>query len=449
MAKVLIVDDEHAVRESLSLTLRYARHECVEVGSGKEALAALEHEADIDLVFCDVKMPEMDGLECLERMQEMRPGLQVVMISGHGTIETALEATKKGAYEFIEKPLDSDRLLLTIRNALASHELATDVRTLRVELAEKWTIIGESAGIKHIRDTIDRIAPTEARVLITGENGTGKELVARNLHHFSKRASKPFIDVNCAAIPTELIESELFGHEKGAFTGAHARKIGRIEQANGGTLFLDEIGDMDLSAQAKVLRALETNTVQRVGGDATLDVDVRVLAATNRNLEDDVAEGRFREDLLYRLNVIPVHVPPLRERPDDITPLLDRFVQTFREQHGLSKKCFSRAAIERLQQLRWSGNVRELRNLTERCLLMTTEDVMEPEHIEPLFGGTTNVYSDNIFTCASFEEFKQKSERLFLEKKLNENDWNIKRTAESLGMQRSNLYKKIDRYNLK
>lgn len=449
MAKVLIVDDEHAVRESLSLTLRYARHECVEVGSGKEALAALEHEQDIDLVFCDVKMPEMDGLECLELMREMRPGLQVVMISGHGTIETALEATKKGAFEFIEKPLDSDRLLLTIRNALASHELAANVQTLRGELAEKWTIIGDSPAMEQIRDTIQRIAPTEARVLITGENGTGKELVARNLHHFSQRSAKALVDVNCAAIPTELIESELFGHEKGAFTGAHARKIGRFELANGGTLFLDEIGDMDLAAQAKVLRVLETNTLQRVGGDKNFEIDVRIVAATNRNLEEDVAEGRFREDLLYRLNVIPIHLPPLRERPADIKPLLARFVEAFREQHGLGPKSFSQDSLQRLQQLKWSGNVRELRNLTERCLLMTTEEVMEPDHIEPLFGGGTNVYSDSIFTCASFEEFKQKSERLFLEKKLTENGWNIKRTAESLGMQRSNLYKKIDRYNLK
>ena len=449
MAKVLIVDDDRSVRESLSMILRYARHRVVEAANGREGLEALKNDAEIDVVICDVKMPAMDGLELLQEIKKHSPETPVVMISGHGTLETAMEAARRGAFDFIEKPLDQDRVLITLRNAVGSAEQKKESRVLKGELADQWRLIGDSPEMKAIRATIERIGPTDARVLVTGENGTGKELVARNLHAFSKRAGRPLIDVNCAAIPRELIESELFGHEKGSFTGATARKIGKFELADRGTLFLDEIGDMEMSAQAKVLRALETGEIQRVGSESTIKVDVRVVAATNRDLEKDVKEGRFREDLLYRLNVIPIRMPPLRERPEDLEVLLRRFATEYCKKYGLEARTFTPAALDHLRRLQWPGNVRELRNFVERIVLLAPGAAIDVSEIEHTQTSTSNLYSESIFSCATFEEFKEKSERLFLEKKLKENDWNIKRTAEVLGMQRSNLYKKIDRYNLK
>ena len=449
MAKVLIVDDEAPIRESVGMILRYEGHETVDAPDGRVALRLLKDDRGIEAVLCDVKMPAMDGLECLEQIKLIDPDLPVIMISGHGTVETAVEATKKGAYDFIEKPLDQDRLVLTLRNAIASRELRTETKSLRTELLEKWRIIGDSPGMLAIKQTIERIAPTDARVLVTGENGTGKELVARNLHQLSTRMRGPFIDVNCAAIPSELIESELFGHEKGAFTGATERKVGKFESAHEGTLFLDEIGDMDLAAQAKVLRVLETGVLQRVGGNASIEVDVRVVAATNKDLDQDVTEGRFRQDLLYRLNVIPIHLPPLRERPEDLPRLLERFVGEFCEKYELGSRSFTPEAHEHLRRLQWPGNIRELRNFTERALLLASGDSIDVADIERLPSRTADIYSESIFAVQTFEEFKETSEKLFFEKKLRENDWNIKRTAESLKMQRSNLYKKIDRYNLK
>ena len=449
MAKILVVDDEQPVRESVGMILSYARHEPIMASDAAVALATLEQAVDIELVLCDVKMPKMDGLECLSEMKTRWPSRPVVMISGHGTVETAVEATKRGAFDFIEKPLDQDRLVLTVRNALERGKLQHETQTLRENLVDKWKIIGDSTALRDLRATIERIAPTDARVLITGENGTGKELVARNLHGLSSRSAEAFVDVNCAAIPKELIESELFGHEKGAFTGATGRKLGKFEQADGGTLFLDEIGDMDLTAQAKVLRVLEAGQVQRVGGADVIDVDVRIIAATNKDLEEDVREGRFREDLLYRLNVIPIHLPPLRERPEDLPALLAKFTTDFCSKYDLELKTFTAEAIDHLKRLKWPGNVRELRNFTERAVLMTSAREIDVAAIERLTGSTKNLYSESIFACATYEEFKGTSERLFFEKKLTENGWNIKKTAESLGMQRSNLYKKIDRYNLK
>ena len=449
MAKILIVDDEDSVRQSVGKILRYAKYETLEAENGRKALLVLDQDADVDVVLCDVKMPLMDGLECLSAMVEKRPGLHVIMISGHGTIETAVEATKRGAFDFIEKPLDQDRLILTVRNALENATLKSQTVKLRAELIDRWRILGESGLIKQIRATIDRIAATDARVLITGENGTGKELIARNLHALSNRIDAPFVDVNCAAIPTELIESELFGHEKGAFTGADKAKTGRFEQADGGSLFLDEIGDMDLTAQAKVLRALETGEIQRVGSSASKTVDVRVISATNKDLDEEVQAGNFREDLLYRLNVIPLHSPPLRDRPEDLSLLLSRFTREICHKYDMETKIFSNEAILYLQQLTWPGNVRELRNFAERCILLTPKDSIEKPDLELLTSKTQEVYGDGIFAIPSFEEFKAQSEKLFLQKKLEENGWNVKRTAEALGMQRSNLYKKIDRYNLK
>ena len=449
MPKILIVDDEDAVRSSVGMILRYDRYEVTEATDGHRALAILAKDASITVVLCDVKMPGMDGLECLAEIRRLYPKIHVIMISGHGTIETAVEATKSGAYDFIEKPLDQDRLLLTVRNALKTVELRSETRQLRGELIEQWKILGDSAVIVDIRATIERIAPTDARVLVTGENGTGKELVARNLHAFSERSAAPFVDLNCAAIPKDLIESELFGHEKGSFTGADSKKIGRIQQADGGTLFLDEIGDMDLAAQAKVLRVLETNEVQPVGSGDRIKVDVRVVAATNKQLDEEVAESRFREDLLYRLNVIPIHLPALRERPEDLPLLLTKFTTDVCHGYDLEPRTFTTEAIDHLRRLRWPGNIRELRNFTERAVLLAAGQEIGIEDLEKLTSRTSEVYSDSIFSCPTFEEFKGTSEKLFFQKKLEENDWNIKRTAESLGMQRSNLYKKIDRYGLK
>ncbi|MEE9394494.1 MAG: sigma-54 dependent transcriptional regulator [Planctomycetota bacterium] len=449
MAKVLIIDDEESVRDSVAMILRYARHETIEAPNGKSGLATLALEPSIDVVLCDVKMPQMDGLEVLAEIKRLHPQMKVIMISGHSTIDTAVEATKLGAFNFLEKPLDQDRVLLTVANAAESTELRSDVRKLKTELLDKWRILGDSTTMKELRSTIERIAATDARVLITGENGTGKELVARNLHHLSNRSAGAFVDLNCAALPRELIESELFGYRKGAFSGADSDKMGRLEQADKGSLFLDEIGDMDLAAQAKVLRVLETSEVQRLGGKDSIKVDVRVVAATNKDLQEAVAEGLFREDLLYRLNVIPIHIAPLRERNDDLPLLLEKFTEEFCSKYNLAKKTFSAAALTELRQHRWPGNVRELRNFTERAVLLVSADEIDAPDLAKLSTNPAKVYHESVFDCATFEEFKATSEKLYLQKKLDENDWNIKRTAENLGMQRSNLYKKLDRYSLK
>jgi two-component system nitrogen regulation response regulator NtrX len=448
VATILIVDDEADVRETVEMILDYEGYRTVHAAEGEAALAVLG-EREVDAVLLDIKMPGRDGMEILEEMRRRRPELPVVMISGHGTISTAVEATKKGAFDFIEKPLDRDRILLTLRNAVRDADLVRENRTLRDRVDDRYRILGESEAIAGILETVRMVAPTQALVLITGDNGTGKELVARNIHQQSPRWKSPFVEVNCAAIPRELIESELFGHEKGAFTGASARRKGKYEQADGGTLFLDEIGDMDAAAQAKVLRVLEDQRFERVGGAKAIEVDVRVIAATNKDLQAEVEEGNFREDLFYRLNVVPIRVPALRERREDIPILARAFLEDACERNGLSGKKLVKGGQEFLERQEWPGNVRQLRNLMERAAILTPEDELGEEDLARHLAPKPRRAGDPFTECDTFEQFKDTSERLFLEQKLTENGWNVKRTAERLGMQRSNLYKKIEKHSMR
>jgi two-component system, NtrC family, nitrogen regulation response regulator NtrX len=378
MAKILIIDDEKSIRSTLKDILEYEKYQVDEAKDGEEGLDMISKN-DYDVVLCDIKMPKMDGMEVLEKTMELGKDLQIIMISAHGTIETAVDATKKGAFDFIQKPPDLNRLLVTVRNALDKSNLVTETKVLRKKVNKTFDIVGESPAIMHVKETIDKVAPTEARVLITGPNGTGKELVARWLHDKSNRASSPLIEVNCAAIPSELIESELFGHEKGSFTSAIKQRIGKFEQANGGTLFLDEIGDMSLSAQAKVLRALQENKITRVGGDKELKVDVRVIAATNKDLKKAIQENKFREDLYHRLSVIVIQVPPLKDRKEDIPLLVDRFLEDIANEYGNTKKEIQQEAISLLQQYDWSGNIRELRNVVERLVIMSGSKITQED----------------------------------------------------------------------
>ena len=374
MSKILIIDDEKVIRATLREILEYEKYTVSEAQDGVEGLAKLQEE-DFDLVLCDVKMPKMDGIEVLEKAKELDRSPQFIMISAHGSIETAVEATKKGAFDFIPKPPDLNRLLLTVRNALDKKELVTETKVLKKKLSKKLDMVGESAPIQHVKETIEKVAPTDARVLITGPNGTGKELVAHWLHAKSNRSTQPFVAVNCAAIPSELIESELFGHEKGAFTSAHKQRQGKFEQAQGGTLFLDEIGDMSLSAQSKVLRALQENLINRVGSDKDIKVDVRVLAATNKDLKKEIEENRFREDLYHRLSVILIQVPALKDRKDDIPLLVNKFLEDLSQENGDAKKGISKAALAKLQDYPWTGNIRELRNVVERLVILGEPEI--------------------------------------------------------------------------
>jgi len=379
MADILIIDDERAIRKTLSEILSFEGYKVDEASDGEEGLKKFK-EKTFDLVLCDIKMPKLDGIEFLQRAGEINPDIPIVMISGHGNIETAVEAVKKGAYDFISKPPDLNRLLITIRNAMDKSTLVTETKVLKRKVSRVQEMIGESAGIKKIKDTIEKVAPTEARILVTGENGVGKELVARWIHEKSNRASGPIIEVNCAAIPTELIESELFGHEKGSFTSAIKQRIGKFESANGGTLFLDEIGDMSASAQAKVLRALQEGKITRVGADKDISVDVRVIAATNKDLLKEVEAKNFRLDLYHRLSVILIHVPSLNDRRDDIPLLVDQFLTDICSDYGIAKKLTEPEAISLLQEYNWTGNIRELRNVVERLVILsgksiTAEDV--------------------------------------------------------------------------
>jgi two-component system nitrogen regulation response regulator NtrX len=378
MAKVLVIDDEKSIRTTLREILEFESYAVEEAPDGEEGLRKVISE-HFDVVLCDIKMPKMDGLEVLERAMEAGVESQFIMISAHGTIETAVDATKKGAFDFIEKPPDLNRLLLAVRNALDKGKLVHETKTLRKKVAHKWNMVGESAAMIGVKDTIEKVAPTDARVMIIGANGTGKELVARSLHEKSNRSKGPMVEVNCAAIPSELIESELFGHEKGAFTSAVKQRIGKFEQANGGSLFLDEIGDMSLSAQAKVLRALQENRITRVGGDKDIQVDVRILAATNKDLRQMIAENKFREDLYHRLSVIVIKVPALRERKDDIPLLVDRFLEDVAQEYGTAKKKIDPEALTRLQAGEWTGNIRELRNVVERLVIMSGDAITEED----------------------------------------------------------------------
>jgi DNA-binding NtrC family response regulator len=369
MAKILIIDDERSIRNTLKDILTFESHNVDLAEDGKMGLQ-LAAENTYDIIFCDIKMPQMDGIEVLENLHESAPEVPVVMISGHGNIETAVEAIKKGAFDFISKPLDLNRIMITLRNALDKTNLIIETKTLKKKVNMKYQMIGESAAIKKVKDMIERVAPTDARVLITGENGTGKEVVARWLHDKSNRAQAPFIEVNCAAIPSELIESELFGHEKGAFTSAIKQRKGKFEQADGGTIFLDEIGDMSLSAQAKVLRALQENKITRVGSDKDIDVNVRVIAATNKNLSSEIEKTNFREDLYHRLSVILIHVPSLNSRKEDIPLLADHFVEMACNEQGVPLKKISPQALEELSKINWTGNIREFRNVIERLVIL-------------------------------------------------------------------------------
>ncbi len=379
MSRILVVDDERSIRNTLKDILEYEKYEVELAEDGNKALDKVKN-AEFDIVLCDIKMPGIDGIEVLEKLTEMAPDTPVVMISGHGNIDTAVESIKKGAYDYIEKPLDLNRLLITIRNAMDKSSLVTETKNLKKKVSKKFEIVGESKAIIHVIEMADRVAPTDARVLITGANGTGKELVARRIHDQSHRSGGPFVEVNCAAIPSELIESELFGHEKGAFTSAVKQRIGKFEQANGGTLFLDEIGDMSLSAQAKVLRALQESIISRVGGDKHIKVDVRVVAATNKNLSEEIHENNFREDLYHRLSVILIHVPTLNERKEDIPLLASHFNSQICKEYGMPEKTITDDAISELQEIHWTGNIREFRNVIERLIILcdkkiTGEDV--------------------------------------------------------------------------
>ncbi len=449
MAHLLIVDDEDSIRDVLRQLFEYEGHRVSVAGSGDEALQLVASDPP-EVTFLDVKMPGMDGLDALDRLRTLAPGGQVVMISGHGTIDTAVEATRLGAYDFLEKPLDTDRLLVTLRNALRVQGLSQSVAQLRWEVETRHQIVGGSFAIRQVLERIERVAPTDARVLITGENGTGKELVARAIHRLSPRADAEFVEVNCAAIPSELIESELFGHMKGSFTGAVQDRAGKFEQAHEGTLFLDEVGDMSLAAQAKVLRALEEARVTRVGGQKAREVDVRVVSATNKDLADEIEKGTFREDLFYRLNVVPIHLPTLRERREDIPMLVKHFCDDMHARHGFPVRELDVTAVSRLQDLEWPGNVRELRNTVERLLILARGDRITAEDVD-LIGAieqATTGLGAELLSSGTFQEFKERAERAFLVQKLRDHDWNVSETARVLEMPRSNLYKKIDKFGL-
>lgn len=378
MAKILVIDDERSIRNTMKDILEFEKHKVVLAENGRVGLdTALNDE--FDLIFSDIKMPEMDGMELLEQLQEKEVEAPVVMISGHGNISTAVDCIKKGAFDFIEKPIDLNRMLVTIRNALDKNTLVTETKTLKKKVASKNQMIGKSPAIEQVREMIEKVAPTDARVMITGANGTGKEVVARLLYEGSNRVQFPFVEVNCAAIPSELIESELFGHEKGSFTSAHKQRIGKFEQADNGTIFLDEIGDMSLSAQTKVLRALQENEVSRVGSDKIIKVNVRVFAATNKNLKEEIEKGNFREDLFHRLNVIPIHVPTLDERKEDIPLLVEYFTEQICTEQGIQLKSFDTKAIKALQDRSWPGNIRELRNVVERLIILGAQKISKED----------------------------------------------------------------------
>ena len=447
--RVLVVDDEQGIRGALGQLLEFEGYEVRTAANAVDGIAEYEKWKP-NLVFLDVKMAGIDGLEALKKLRQVDPSATVVMISGHATIQTAVEATQLGAYDILEKPLDTDRILVTLRNALQHLDLHEENTRLRTQIQSRYEIVGKSYAVRSVIEKIEKVAGTPARVLITGENGTGKELVARAIHRQSPRASKTFVEVNCAAIPSELIESELFGHLKGSFTGAVSDRPGKFEQADGGTLFLDEVGDMSLSAQAKVLRVLQDGVVTRIGGAKPVQVDVRVLAATNKALEDEITAGRFREDLYYRLNVVPVHVPPLRERREDIPLLVQYFAGVLSEREGITPKTIEPEAVRCLTELDWPGNVRELRNTIERLLILSSGPRVTEADVDRLVGrrAAEQTSLGALGECRTFEEFKDAAERTFLLLKLREFDWNVSETARALDMPRSNLYKKIERYAL-
>ncbi len=443
--QILIVDDEKAIQTSLKGVLEDEGYRVGVAGNGADAIARISEEPP-DAVLLDIWMEGMDGLEALAEIKKLRPELAVVMISGHGTIETAVRATKLGAYDFIEKPLSLEKTLLTVARALEHTRLERENRQLREQVEREQQIVGDSPAIRELRRQIAVAAPTNGRVLIHGENGSGKELVARAIHALSSRQDEAFVEVNCAAIPEELIESELFGHEKGAFTGAVARRRGKFEMADSGTIFLDEVGDMSLKTQAKVLRVLEEQTFERVGGKETIRVDVRVIAASNKNLQDLIKDGRFREDLFYRLNVIPIEVPPLRARKEDIPLLINYFLSVFSSEHGKRPKTVSSEALTYFLQYDWPGNVRELRNMVERLVIMVGDDAIRPGHLPPPL--TPVIPLEEAGKEKPLREAREAFERAYILAELQSNDWNMTRTSEKLGIERSHLYRKLKAYGI-
>jgi two-component system nitrogen regulation response regulator NtrX len=456
--RILVVDDEPAIRDTMRMILEYDGYECLVAGSGPEGLSTVERDKP-DLVFLDIKMPGIDGLEVLGRLRGLNESLPVVIISAHGSAATALEAGKLGAFRFIEKPLSKDYVLDAVREGLELGSLRRENRTLRSALETRYQIVGESTTLKRIMEQVQRVAPTTATVLVHGESGVGKELIARAIHRNSLRARERFVQVNCAAIPEELIESELFGHERGAFTGATEKQTGKFEMADRGTIFLDEVGDMSPKTQAKVLRVLQEGEVERLGSSRTIKVDARVIAATNKMLEQEIAENRFREDLYFRLSVIPIAVPPLRERLEDIPALVQHFTAQFSRDNNRRPARFSPAALEALAQARWRGNIRELRNSVERLLIMVDRDVVEGEDVRAVVrperqGAAAAAPATPVQAApgaarpATLREFKEVSEREFLVEKLREFGWNISRTADVIDTPRSNLYKKLEQYGI-
>jgi len=447
--KILVVDDEENIRKSLKMILEYEGFQFLEAAEGEEVLSLLEETVGLDIVLLDVKLPGKDGLEVLSEIKKKPYSPEVIMISGHGTIKTAVEATKLGAFDFLEKPLHRERVLLSIRNALNQNKLRREWLDLKKKAEKKYELIGNHPLMKKLWKEILKTAPTNATILIYGESGTGKELIARAIHNHSLRAKERFVQVNCAAIPEELIESELFGHEKGAFTGATERKTGKFEQADGGTIFLDEIGDMSLKTQSKVLRVLEEGEVQKVGSSKISKVDVRVIVATNKDLRKEIQEGRFRDDLYFRLNVVPLYSPALREKNEDVPLLMEYFCRNFAEENNFKVKKFSEEAIQAMMKYPWKGNVRELKNVVERLIIMTEGDIIEKKDLPEQIRGEAHIYLPDPQKTKTLKEFRELAEKDFILSKLQENNWNISQTAREIDTPRSNLYKKLSQYGIK
>ena len=451
MALILVIDDEKSIRNSLKEILEFEGYEVVTSENGQEGLAMIK-DNDYDLVICDIKMPKMDGKDLLAKVQSFEKPPKFIMISGHGNVDTAIESVKMGAFDYIPKPPDMNKLLITVKNALENKVLKEETKVLKRRIEQSTEITGDSVSIKKIKATIEKVAPTDARVLITGENGTGKELVARWIHEKSHRCKGPFIEVNCAAIPNELIESELFGHEKGSFTSAINQRKGKFELAHGGTLFLDEIGDMDQSAQSKVLRALQEAKITRIGGDKDIHVDVRVIAATNKKIDHEIAMGNFRMDLYHRISVILIHVPTLNERKDDIPMLADQFCEEVCLRQGIPIKVITPYALKLLQDYEWTGNIRELRNVIERLVILGGAKISEEDVQNYAYKGVqvSSTLNSEIFDQdPKFQDFKEHIEKQFIEYKLAQFNWNVSKTADEIDIQRSHLYNKIEKFNLK
>ena len=466
--RILVIDDEAAIRDSLKMILEYEDYQFIGAASGQDGLAAVQKERP-DAVLLDIKMPGMDGMEVLRKLHALDEGLPVIMISGHGATATAVEAIKSGAVDFFDKPLSTERVIVTLRNVLKQSELVAENRDLKLAMESRYEIVGQSPSLRSVLESVQRAAPTNATVLLLGESGVGKELVARTIHRNSPRQGQRFVQVNCAAIPEELIESELFGHEKGSFTGATEKQVGKFEQADRGTIFLDEVGDMSQKTQAKVLRVLQEQEVERLGSARTIKVDVRVIAATNKNLEEAIERGEFREDLYFRLNVIPIVVPPLRERRDDIPRLVQHFAKRTTEEHNLKPKRFDTAAMDALTRYRWRGNIRELRNTVERLMIMTPAETVRVDDLPSDIRSSESSSARPPVSSSSpdpavapvpkgdgqssgagtLREFKDAAERAYLVQKLRESNWNISKTAEIIDTPRSNLYKKLEQYGIK